>query len=246
MEVARDAFILSEEQLLVRLLEIERIVEGAPHSRILELLAPGVEHEPLHHAAVADRKLLELDATFFGGGEIVAGCPEQRAVFEAKVDLITFEGFELDCEIAEVLVPDLVEIIAADVDVEILAPVVLDALVDDGATGGEFLDAIRAAAERRLQRRCSDVALLAGRIGPFPPVLGQNGELAENIRKLAVARLVERELNLTLTDLFSLGDMPIIGALARIVLLVCIKGEDHILRGHRHAVMPARLGAQPV
>jgi hypothetical protein len=38
----------------------------------------------------------------------------------------------------------LIEIVDADIDVQTIAPIVLDALVDDIATGREFLDALGA------------------------------------------------------------------------------------------------------
>ena len=40
LEIAVDALVLAEEELLVHLLEIEGEVEGAAHARVLELVAP--------------------------------------------------------------------------------------------------------------------------------------------------------------------------------------------------------------
>ena len=50
LEIAGDALVLAEEELLVHLLEIEGEVERAAHARVLELVAPGVEGEGLHDA----------------------------------------------------------------------------------------------------------------------------------------------------------------------------------------------------
>ena len=93
-------------------------------------------------------------------------------VLEPLVDLVGLEGLELHVEIEEVLVADLLEIVVADLGRVVVAPVVGDALVGDGAAGGEARDPVGARAERRLERRGADVALLAVGVGAFPPVLG--------------------------------------------------------------------------
>ena len=82
--------------------------------------------------------------------------------------MVGLEGLERDRLVAEIFEAHLVEIIAADIDVEILAPIVLHPLVDDGAAGDELLDAVGAVAERRLQRGRADVALLARGVGALP------------------------------------------------------------------------------
>ena len=122
------------------------------------------------------------------------------------------ERLDGDRRVAEIFEAQLVEIVAADIDVEILAPIVLDALVDDVAAGRELLDAVGAAAERRLERGFADVALLAVLVGALPPVLGQDGELADDLRQLAVAGRVEREGDLAIAGLLGLDDVAVIGA----------------------------------
>ena len=146
---------------LVQLLEIECVIEGKPDARIFELVAAKVEDERLHNADIVDREFLEDDALVRDGGEIVGGGPVLGAVFIAPVDAVHLERFDGDGRVAEIFEAQLVEVVAADVDVEAFAPMVLDALVDDVATGRELLDAIGAAAERRLERGFADVALLA-------------------------------------------------------------------------------------
>ena len=131
-------------------------------------------------------------------------------------------------------IPHLVEIVAPDIDVEILAPIVLDALVDDGAAGDELLDAIGAVAERRLERGGADVALVAGRVGAFPPVLRQHVELADDLRQFAVAGPIEGEGHLALAGLLRLHDVAIIGGELRIVLL-----ERYRTRRSRPRASPA-------
>ena len=151
-EIAGDAFVLAEEDLLVHLLEIERVIEGKPHARIMEFLAPDIEGEGLHHADVFDGKFLKEDEPVGDRREVVGGGPVLGAVLDAPVDRVGLERLQRHGAVAEIFEPQLVEIIAADVDVDGLAPIVLHALVDDAAAGRELLDAVGARAERRLQR----------------------------------------------------------------------------------------------
>ncbi len=52
----------------------------------------------------------------------------------AHIDLVALEGFQRHRAIAEILEAQLIEIVASDIDVEILAPIVLHPLVDDAAS----------------------------------------------------------------------------------------------------------------
>ena len=134
-EIAGDAFVLPEEQLLVQLRKIEGIIEGEPHARVLELVAPDVEGEGLHDPDIGDREFLEDDAAIFDRREIVGGGPVLGAVLGAPIDRVGLEGLDGDGGVAEIFEAQLVEIVAPDIDVELLAPIVLDAFVDDVVAG---------------------------------------------------------------------------------------------------------------
>ena len=127
LEIAGDAPVLAEEDLLVHLLEIECEVEGAAHARILEFFAACVEDEGLHQAEIVDREFLEDDALVVDRGEVIGGRPVLGAVLGAPIDRVGLEAFERDRRVAEILEAQFVEIVAADIDVEVLAPIVLDA-----------------------------------------------------------------------------------------------------------------------
>ena len=101
---------------------------------------------------IADRKFFFQNPFVGDGGEIVSRGPVLGAVLRPPIDRIGLEGFERDGRVAEIFVLQFVEIIDADIDVEVFAPMVLHALVDDVAAGRKFLDAVGAAAERRLER----------------------------------------------------------------------------------------------
>src|SRR4029077_9485780 len=126
--------------------------------------------------------------------------------------------FKSDGGVAEVKELQLVEIVESDIDVQIARPMILHALEDDVAAGGKILDAIRAAAERRLERGLADIALLAVGIGSFPPMLWQDGELTDDLRQFAIARRIEDEGDFVVAGFFRLGDVPVISRKLRAVL----------------------------
>src|SRR5262249_30124678 len=138
------------------------------------------------------------------------------------------------------------EIILPDIDVDVAAPIVLDALENDISPGGKILDLVRTAAERRLERGFSDVALLAVAVRAFPPMFGKHAQLADNLRQLAVAGSVEGEGDLVVAGLLGFADMPVIGGLLRAIFLESIERKNYVGRRDRSAVMPLRLAAQPV
>src|SRR5207244_9679579 len=108
-----------------------------------------------------------------------------------------------------ILKAQFVEIVAADIDVEILAPIVLYPLVHDGTAGNEILDAIGAVAQWRLEGGRADLALLACLTGALPPVLRQDIELADDERHFPVLGRIEDESDLALAGLLHLRNMAI-------------------------------------
>ena len=178
--------------------------------------------------------------------EIVGGGPVLGAVFFPPVDRIGLERFERDSGVAEIFVPQLIEIVAADPYVEIARPIILHALVDDFAAGRKILDAVGTAAERRLERRGADVALLAVLVGALPPELRQDEKFADDLRQFAVARTVEGECDLAIAGFLDLDDMAIIGGELRTVFLLGLKGENHVVGRDRLPSCHFASAAQPV
>ena len=126
LEIAVDALVLAEEDLLVHLLEIEREVEGAAHARILELVAPAdVERERLHAAGGVDREFLQHHALVLAPPGSRRRSPSSwrcsrcasRSASALKASIATVASRKYSKRM-------LVEIVAADVDVDVLAPVV--------------------------------------------------------------------------------------------------------------------------
>ena len=106
----------------------------------------------LHHAEIVDGKFFEDDALVVDGGKIVGGGPVLGAVLGAPIDGVSLERLERNRRVAKILEAQLVEIVATDHDVELVAPIVLHALVDDVAAGRKLFDAIGAAAKGRFER----------------------------------------------------------------------------------------------
>src|ERR1700722_12576827 len=128
MEIAADARVLPKEQLLVHLLEVEREIECAAQARIPKLLTAQVENESLHPTGIVDRELF-LDRPFFGHRrKIVGRRPLLSRVLRDPIDLIGLEGFERNDVVPEELVTQLVEIILANLDRKIGAPIILHSL----------------------------------------------------------------------------------------------------------------------
>ncbi len=213
---------------------------NARRTRGSELLAPRVEDEGLHHALAADREFLQQHALLGHGREIVARSPSLGAVLGAPVDIVALERLERDGGVAEILEAHLVEVVAADVDVEVLAPIVLHALVNDRAAGDELLDPVGATAERRLEPGGADVALVAVRCRCLPTSASAARRAG---RRSAAARgcpAVEGECDFALAGLLGLGHVPVVGRVLRVMLLERLQREDHVVDGDRLAVVPAR------
>ena len=70
--------------------------------------------------------------------------------------------------------------------------------------------------------------------------------MPDDLRQFAIARRVEGEGHLALGGLLGLHHMAIIGGILRMVLLEHLQRPDHVLRRHRLAVVPARLGPQAI
>jgi hypothetical protein len=94
--------------------------------------------------------------------------------------VVGLEGFQCDRRVTKILVANFVEVIAPDIDVQPVGPIILHPSVNYHATGHKLLDAVGAIAERRLQCGRADVALLARRVVSLPPMLGQYSELPED------------------------------------------------------------------
>ena len=190
-------------------------------------------------------KFLENDALVGDRGEIVGRGPVLGAVLDAPVHRAGLECFDGDGGVAEIVEAQLVEIVDAEIDVERARPIVRHAFIDDAAAGLEFLDAIGAGAERRLERGRTDVAGLAVLVGALPPGFGKNRELPDDLRQGAMAGAVEGERDLAIAGFFRLHHLVVIGHRLRIRFLERGERENDVVGRDRRAVMPFCFRPQP-
>ena len=161
LEVTVDPLVLTEEELSVHLLEVEGEVERASHPRIIELIAPRVEGEGPHDPPVALWEFPEDNPLLLDRRKIISRSPVLGTVLGAPVRVVGLEGFQCDRRVTKILVANFVEVIAPDINVQAVSPIVLHPPVNHHTAGDELLDAVGAIAERRLERGCADVALFA-------------------------------------------------------------------------------------
>ncbi len=177
-KIALRARIEIEEQLLVRPLEVEGEIERLAHALVLELLAPRVDEEALGSGGALVGQRQADEAAFLDGGNVVARRPVERGELLAEIEGAGLQAFELQRAVAVVLVAQLVEIEAAAIDGQVLAPVIGAALVGDVGAGIEVGDLVGAGAERLVERRLFEG--VRGVIG-----LRENGELGDDERQVA-------------------------------------------------------------
>src|SRR5262245_25926434 len=244
LEVAVDPPVLTEEELPVHLLEIEGKIERASNPRILKLVASRVEGEGPHDPPVALGEFAEDEPLLLDRRNIVRHGPVLGTVLGAPVRVVGLEGFQCDRRVTKILVANFVEVIAPDINVQTVGPIVFHPPVNHHTAGHELLDAVGAIAERRLERGCAYVALLARRVASFPPVLGQYSELSEDHWHFPIVGGTENESDLALAALLNSHDVAVKGADEGVVFLVGLEGIDHVLDRNRLAVMVAGGGAQ--
>src|SRR6185437_16520011 len=138
--------------VLVGPLEVERVDQGLPHARILELLAAGIDEPALPSRWRFIGQGLELDTPVLCCRKVVARGPDARSELLAKQVVLRGETFERHVAIAIELEAHGVEIEAAAIDRQIGRPPIPDAIELDEAIDLEFTDLVRPGAKRRIQR----------------------------------------------------------------------------------------------
>ena len=93
---------------------------------------------------------------------------------------------------------------------QVLGPPVLDALVGDRAARIHLLDAVGPRAQADFERRLGEIARLAVGARALPEMLGQDRQLADDHRQLAVALDVEFERDLAVAGLLGLDHVLVV------------------------------------
>jgi hypothetical protein len=101
---------------------------------------------------------------------------------KSKAKLNARRSFKFHGGVAKVIESQFVEVVLSNSDIEMLSPIVIDALVQDGATGIDGFHAVRAGSKRRLQRRVADLPPVPGLVSRLPPVFWQHRKLPNDLR----------------------------------------------------------------
>src|SRR5262249_13005843 len=124
------------------------------------------------------------------------------------------------------------------IDRQLGTPIVRNMLQCDRPAHFKGVDLVRTATERWICCRSLEIASL-------PIVFRKYGELTHDRRQLPVAAGGEREFYLSLTDLFGLRHVGIVGPEERSALLLQdVQREDHVIDRDRLAIVPSRSLAQ--
>ncbi|MCY1420337.1 hypothetical protein D9M71_359530 [compost metagenome] len=172
------------------------------------------------------------------GGEVVAGVPVLRLVLDIDVEFTGLERLERHDAVAVELDLHAVEVVLAAIDRQVLAPVILDPFEDDLSSWRDRGDAIRPAAQRRLESGGLEVAA-------FPVVLRQHRHFTQAQDQQRIAGSLEHE-----TDALRVEDVDPrhflkAGAVQRMAFLEQHAiGERDVVGGDRRAVMEACFGTQ--
>src|SRR5438477_1839214 len=133
-------------------LEIEGVDERLAHALVLELVAARVDEPALRARGRLVGNDVALDAAVLERGEIVARRPDARGVLLAEEIILRGEAFVGDVAVAVIFEANIVEIVLADADRQLLAPPVLHALVIDEAPRLEPADLVGPRTEWGLER----------------------------------------------------------------------------------------------
>src|SRR5262249_51218810 len=148
---------------LVGPFEIECVDEGLAQALVLEDLPPRVEEPALYPDRTSEWDHVALDPPIADRREVVACRPDPRRELLPEQVALRGEPLKRKIAVAVVFVADGVEVVLPARDRQVGTPPVLDPFILDEATDLELTHLVRAAPERRLERRL--VERMGGIIG---------------------------------------------------------------------------------
>ena len=204
----------------------------------MEFLAPEVEEEALRAGRRFVGQIGPHNLALLQGRKIIGGGPVARGIFLAEIDDAGFQSFQSRVTVAEILEADLIEIIAALVDGQILRPVIGAALIGHIFAGLEGFYFVGAGAQGWLERRFREVHL---RVIGF----GKDRQFGDGQRQVAGALALEAVAHLSLAQHLAGFDIAD-GDLDALVAFSRQQPETvaDILGGERRAIGECRFRAQ--
>ena len=125
---------------------------------------------------------LLLHPAVLGGGEVVSRRPEARGVLLVIVDRSGLERLERDLPLPIIFEAQAIEVVLAQVDRQLGAPIIGIARIFDEPALLERLDLVGAGTQRRIERR-------RGEIAPLPPRRREHGHADNDKMRVAAAPL---------------------------------------------------------
>jgi hypothetical protein len=119
--------------------------DGVAHPGVGEDRPPGVEHEALHARRRFDRDLFHDQPAGCHSPPVIGGRPALGDVLDPEIHQPAIERLESDPWIEIVIMPDRSEIEPADIDRQILAPIIGNPFVGDRSSWLQARDPVRAA-----------------------------------------------------------------------------------------------------
>ncbi|MNJ39454.1 hypothetical protein D3C77_343260 [compost metagenome] len=164
--VALAALVGGVEQGPVGPFEIEQHAQRFAHALVGECRTAVVHEQRLGVAGNPVRYLGPDDLAARQRRELVAIGPVLGLMLDEEIELADLERFERHRVVAIELHVDAVEVVLAAIDCQVFAPPILYPLENQLASGQHLDQAIRSAAERRIEGSCLEIAT-------FPVVLRQ-------------------------------------------------------------------------
>ena len=126
------------------------------------------------------RDLLDDDQAVVEDAAAVGRRPALGVVLRTEVVLVRLEGFHGDVEVEILVVANSIEVVEADIDRKIGAPVVLMARIGDGTSRIDIDDPVGSASHREVETGFLEIPALV-------PVARQNRKLTQNQRQFDVS-----------------------------------------------------------
>src|SRR3546814_926183 len=207
--------------------EVEQEPEGFTDAAVLQLRAADIEDEALHSRRVLVRNFVTNDPTVPHRWYVIGGGPAFGCAFLPIIKVPGLERLQGDGVVAVVIEIDVIEVVETAIHREVLAPVVLYALIADRAAGLDLFDAVWATAQRRFEAARSEFL-------SFPPMLRQHWHLPEDHRQFAIASVLEIEAHPPRAFRCHFLHIGVVGAVLRGTLAhKGFEGEHHLLGLYR-------------
>ncbi|MND67427.1 hypothetical protein D3C80_588420 [compost metagenome] len=220
-------------------LEVPQHHQRLAHVTVLEHGLLQIEHKTLGRLRRLCGEVGFLQATIAQGRAFVADGVSGGGKFPVVVKGAAAQHLARHVGIAEVLDAEMIEVVQATADRQILAPPIGVALEGDAAPRIDLADCIGTAAQRRF------IAAATGEIAALPPVFGKHRQGCDIQGQGAIFVVLEIKADGQWRFHFDAFDVGELGSVAQAALgHQQVEGVAHVLGGNRFAIGKTRLGVE--